>query len=508
MALARLRQALIAILLIVNAWLAPAWVQAQLLPALGDGAELSLGAEREFGERIVAELYRDPDYIADPVLQEYAQTMLAALLHAARERGELTNEMAERYAWQILLVRDRSVNAFALPGGFFGLHLGMIAVVATPDELASVLAHELSHVTQRHIARLIAQEKRQTPLMIGALILGALVASRSPDAGQAVMMGGSALAVQNQLNFSRDMEREADRVGFSLMRPAGYAPQGFVTMFDKLQAANRINDNGDWPYLRSHPLTSQRIADLHGRLPKGLPPAPPAPLVHAMMAARARVLMRPGIDAWRRWVVDAQAPELATRSLADRVGARTQGALAAVQLQEWALARRLVAALQADVRGDAPGTRQARLMAAELELDAGDATAALAALGNAGADASARPEMLLRTRVLLALGQAAPMAGVLQTWVTDHAHDAAAWQALAQVWHAQGQALRAVRAEGEAQAAHYDYAGAVDRFRAGQDLAHRSTGAQDYIEASIIDTRLRAVQSLLAQQTRERRVDQ
>lgn len=157
------------------------------------------------------------------------------------------------------------------------MHLGLIGVVSTRDELASVLAHELSHVTQRHIARLIAQQGKQTPLMIGSMILGALAASRSPDAAMAMMMGGQALAVQNQLNFSRDMEREADRMGYGLMAPAGFAPQGFVTMFDKLQQANRLNDNGSWPYLRSHPLTTERMADMHSRLPRGVAPAPALP---------------------------------------------------------------------------------------------------------------------------------------------------------------------------------------------------------------------------------------
>ncbi len=217
------------------------------------------------------------------------QTQWLALLAAARARGELSPELDERFAWEVLLGRDRSVNAFALPGGYLGVHLGLIGVVVSRDELASVLAHELSHVTQRHIARLMAQQSRQTPLMIGAMILGALAASKSPDAAQALAIGGQALVVQNQLNFSRDMEREADRVGYSLMAPAGFAPQGFVGMFDKLQQANRLNDNGSWPYLRSHPLTTQRIADMQSRLPPGASTLAPAPaLEHAMVSARAR----------------------------------------------------------------------------------------------------------------------------------------------------------------------------------------------------------------------------
>lgn len=249
--------------------------QAQLrLPTLGDGAATTTSDERRLGDRIIRSLYRDPDYIDDAVLQEYVEGIWQHLVDAARTRGELSDELEERFAWEILLGRDRSVNAFALPGGYLGVHLGLIGVVSTRDELASVLAHELSHVTQRHIARLIAQQGKQTPLMIGSMILGALAASRSPDAAMAMMMGGQALAVQNQLNFSRDMEREADRMGYGLMAPAGFAPQGFVTMFDKLQQANRLNDNGSWPYLRSHPLTTERMADMHSRLPRGVAPAP------------------------------------------------------------------------------------------------------------------------------------------------------------------------------------------------------------------------------------------
>ena len=261
-------KALAASLLIAFGVLQAPGIHAQpALPTLGDGLELTTSAERHIGDSIIRELYRDPDYVDDPVLQEYVQGIFQSLVVAARARGELSPELEERFAWEILLGRDRTVNAFALPGGYMGVHLGLIGVVASRDELASVMAHELSHVTQRHIARLMAQQQRTTPLMIGAMVLGALAASKSPNAGQALMVGGQALAVQNQLNFSRDMEREADRMGYGLMAPAGFAPEGFVSMFDKLQQANRLNDNGSWPYLRSHPLTTERMADMHARLP-------------------------------------------------------------------------------------------------------------------------------------------------------------------------------------------------------------------------------------------------
>jgi predicted Zn-dependent protease len=244
--------------------------QAQLnsnrLPNLGDGAEVPLGVERRLGESIAREIYRDPDYLDDPVLGDYVQSIWQPLLASARQRGELTPELEQQFAWEVSLIRDRSINAFALPGGYLGVHLGLISAVSSADELASVLAHELSHVTQRHIARMIAQQGKQGPMVMGAMILGMLAASRSVNsssisAANAVMVGGQAAAIQSQLNFSRDMEREADRVGYGVMTEAGYEPQGFVTMFEKLQQAARLNDNGSFPYLRSHPMTTERISD-------------------------------------------------------------------------------------------------------------------------------------------------------------------------------------------------------------------------------------------------------
>lgn len=496
--------ALVAPLLIaIFAGLALPAVAQSRLPTLGDGGALSTGAERRLGDSIVRALYRDPDYIDDPVLVEYVQTQWLTLLVAARERGELSPELDERFAWEVLLGRDRSINAFALPGGYLGVHLGLIGVVGSRDELASVLAHELSHVTQRHIARLISQQSTHTPMMLGAMILGALAASKSPQAAQALMVGGQAALVQNQLNFSRDMEREADRVGYSLMAPAGFEPQGFVGMFDKLQQANRINDNGSWPYLRSHPLTTQRIADMQSRQPPGTrATVSPPTLEHALVAARARVLSNPGIDVLRQWQAEPQSTGFSTLPLPHRAAALYAAALSASQLHETAAVPALLARLQNTVRGDANALRQAHFLAAEGALAAGDPEAALRpSPANVPLQ---RPELLLRTQALLRVGRAGEITGALQTWVVAHPRDASAWQWLASVWQAQGQTLRAVRAEAEAHAARYDYAAAVDRFKAGQDLARKSQAAADFVEASIIDTRLHTVQSLLREQATER----
>jgi beta-barrel assembly-enhancing protease len=472
------------------------------LPTLGDTSEMNASSERKLGERIARELYRDPDYIDDPVLDEYVQDIWKRLLAAARARGELTAELDERFAWQVLLGKDRIINAFALPGGWLGLQLGLVNVTATRDELASVLAHELSHVTQRHISRLMTQQNRQAPWVIGAMILGALAASKSPDAANALVSGGQALAIQNQLNFSRDMEREADRIGFGVMTQAGYEPQGFVAMFDKLQQAARLNDNGAFPYLRTHPMTTERMADMQSRQQlAGRPAAAEPDLVHAMMVGRARALSNPGVDGLRSYVVEADGAQMAGASRARQAGVVYAAALASAKLRDPAAAARLAGKLVGLTAGDAPATRLSALLAAEVALLAGNAAPAAALDAASGR----RPEVLLSSQARVNSGRAADASQRLQTWVALHPRDAQAWQLLAAAYTAQGQTLRAIRAEAEAQVAHLDYQAAMDRFKAAQELARKAgTGAGDHIEASIIDTRARQVESLLREQALER----
>ena len=475
------------------------------LPAMGDGAEMTAGAERQIGDRIIRELYRDPDYIEDPILAEYVQTIWQALLAAARVRGELPPEIDERFAWDILLGRDASINAFALPGGYLGLHLGLIGVVNSRDELASVLAHELTHVTQRHISRLMAQQNRQTPLMMGALILAALAASKSPEMANAVLTGSQALAAQNQLNFSRDMEREADRIGFNVMTQAGFEQRGFVTMFEKLQQASRLNDNGSFPYLRSHPLTTERIADMQARVPLIGPSAGPQDptMEHAMIAARARVLSYPGVDLLRAWTAEPELASFASLSPSRRAAVLYTASLSAERLRDYGRATALVRRLLALTTGNAAATRQARLLAIDIALAANNLGLANALLEPG--PATGRPELLQQAQLRTRQGQPELAIDPLQTWVATHPLDGAAWQALSVAYRAQNQILRAIRAEGEVQMAHRDYAGAVDRFKAARALSAKgSLDAADHFEASIIDTRLRLAESRLREQALER----
>lgn len=492
----------------------PAGAAAQnQLPALGDtaGDDFSVGTERKLGDQIMREIRRDPDYSDDPVLLEYLQSVFVPLVAAARQRGDIGADLDQRFAWEPFLVRDRSVNAFALPGGYIGVHLGLIGMTATRDELASVLAHELSHVTQRHIARSITTSKRQSLIGAAATILGVLAASRSStmDGANAIIAGGQAAQIQGQLNFSRDMEREADRIGFGVMTSAGFAGGGMAAMFEKLAQSSRLNDTSSgFPYLRSHPLTTERIGEARARLGTAPPVAPVSVLEHTAAQARARVLMDARTDALRRWQrrdADGSGP-----AVADKLAAAYESALASTLLRDWARAdaslAKAMALVQGSPRSDSRAERAVVLLAAQSQLERGDAARAEAALKPYIGEPT-RPVVLLSGRIALARQDEAALkrgAEELQSWVSGHPQDAEGWSMLGRVWDRLGQRLRSMRAEAEARLALGDLNGAVDRLRAGQRLA-RSGGAVDFIEASVIDARLRDVEAQRRQLMAEER---
>ena len=250
-----------AFLISAQSLLAPA--AAQNLPNLGgsEREDLSPIMERKLGEQIMRDIRRDRDYLNDAPTLEYLNGFGNGLVAARPEvRGEAG------YDFFFFPVRDPSLNAFALPGGFIGVHSGLLLAAQSESELASVLAHEIGHVSQRHIARMLGNQKQDMLVPLAAMVLGALAASKSPDLAMASMMGGQGYAIQRQLNFSRDAEREADRVGLQILGEGGFDTSGMVAFFGRLQNASRNYGDGAPAYLQSHPLTTERIADIQSRI--------------------------------------------------------------------------------------------------------------------------------------------------------------------------------------------------------------------------------------------------
>jgi predicted Zn-dependent protease len=251
---------LVAVLLVPRAFAQPVLSQgAAPLPDLGGAGDAAISPqmERRLGESIVRDIrFREPSYIDDPELSEYLGNLGARLTRASGARQD----------FEFFVLRDPTINAFALPGGFVGVHTGLINSADTESELASVLSHEIAHVTQRHIARMFGQQQQmQMPLMV-ALAAAILLGRSRPDLGSGAAAALQAGAVQTQLSYSRDYEREADRVGLQGLEAAGFDTRAMAMFFDKLQRSTRVSDDGSVPgYMRSHPVTSERIADVQNK---------------------------------------------------------------------------------------------------------------------------------------------------------------------------------------------------------------------------------------------------
>ena len=283
----RLIVALLSCALSLPPGVVPARAQAPELPALGDVAydDLSPANERRFGEQIMRQVRRDPAYLPDPDTRDYLNALGFRLVSVSPARY---------MDFEFFAVRDPMLNAFAFPGGFIGVHTGLVLGSVNESELASVLAHEIGHVEQRHIARMLAKQRDGTFIAIGALLLALLAArsgsSSSGDAAQAAIMAGQAAAVQQQLNFSREAEREADRVGFQTLLSAGFDPTAMSSFFTRLQQGTRIYESAAPEYLRTHPLTVERLSDIQNRAREARARPRPDSLDFLLVRARLRVL--------------------------------------------------------------------------------------------------------------------------------------------------------------------------------------------------------------------------
>nr|WP_231570326.1 M48 family metalloprotease [Achromobacter sp. RTa] len=243
-----------------------AWAQPVGLPSMGaaSATELSPMLERSLGQAIMAQGRRDPTYIDDPELSQYLTTMGRKL--ASYAPGGVPDV-------EMFGVRDPEINAFAMPGGYIGVNTGLIVSSASESELAAVLAHEIGHVVQRHIARGMTQQNQNGMLMLASLA-GALLAALAGGGGNlavGVAAFGQAAAINRQLGFSRDAEREADRAGFQMLTKAGYDAQGMSQMFARLMNASRLNEGaGGGSWASTHPLSIERMSDVQNRV-RGLP---------------------------------------------------------------------------------------------------------------------------------------------------------------------------------------------------------------------------------------------
>jgi predicted Zn-dependent protease len=231
------------------------------LPDLGDVSQTSLSPlqERQIGQQSMLQIRASRQFLDDVEVNDYLNQIGSRLVENSTEPS---------LDFEFFAVNDNSVNAFAMPGGFVGVNTGLLLITQNESELASVLAHEISHVTQHHYARLLSGTQGDSLASMAAIAVAILAARNSPEASQAAIVGAQARAVQRQLDFTREHEQEADRFGLDLLQKSGFNTHAMPEFLERLQHATRLLEGNAPNYLRTHPITSDRIADIENRVSK------------------------------------------------------------------------------------------------------------------------------------------------------------------------------------------------------------------------------------------------
>jgi len=229
------------------------------LPELGDASQTVLTPldEKRIGEQIMRDVSASDEVVQDVEIIDYLNSLGNRLVSAGSDKQQKFN---------FFVVQDNSINAFAMPGGVVGVHTGLILATHNESELASVLGHEIGHVTQHHMARMLASQKYDTFKNIAGIALALLVARANPDLASGALTTSAAVGIQNQLDYTREHEREADRVGLQILEGGGFDVRAMPAFFSTLQRGTRFSEGSAPSFLRTHPLTSERIADVVNRV--------------------------------------------------------------------------------------------------------------------------------------------------------------------------------------------------------------------------------------------------
>lgn len=237
----------------------PLLARADGLPDLGDVSQelISPQMERQIGEQSMFQIRSSKSYMDDPEISDYLNELGERLVSNSPEPGQ---------PFEFFAIDDNAINAFALPGGFVGVNTGLLLLAQDESELASVLSHEISHVTQHHYARMVSGTRYDSLAALATLAVAILAARNSPQSATAGIVGAQAGVIQRQLNFTREHEQEADRIGLGILEKSGFDTRAMPAFFERMQKATQLMEGNTPSYLRTHPVTVERIADVDNRV--------------------------------------------------------------------------------------------------------------------------------------------------------------------------------------------------------------------------------------------------
>ena len=462
----------------------PTQTPTQALPDLGEESQAMATPfqERKLGEMVVHQIRSAGAYLDDPEVNDYLNELGHRLVAAVPEGKQ---------DFEFFAVNDPTINAFALPGGFVAVHTGLILLTQSESELAAVLAHEISHVTQHHYIRTLAAQQRSMLLSLAALALAIAAArSNSSSSGQmasAGIAGAQALAIQTQINYTRDHEYEADRIGFQRLDAAGFDVNAMAALMSRMQKATQFSDSGAPSYLRSHPVTYERIAEAQARAfskpYRQVPDSLDFQLVRALLKSYAGTPQ----DA-----VAYFTAALTDRKFNDEVAVRYGLVASQLRAADYKQAKAELAALEKI----APPHPMIEAMAGHVLMEAGDLDKAIERFRAALVRYPNKLQLVYDyPEALLKAGRAREAAAFLDREIPRFPGNGPLHRLAAKAYAELGKKLEQYRHQGEYYAWQGDLKGAVVQF----ELAAKA-GDGDFYQSSVVETRLRALRRELVEQ--------
>lgn len=445
------------------------------LPDLGDVSQAVLTPlqERQIGQQSMMQIRAGNQLLDDAEIDDYINRLGARLVENSTEPA---------LGFEFFALDDYNVNAFAMPGGFIGVNKGLLLTVQSESELAAVLSHEIAHVTQHHLARMLAGQRGDTLTSIAAMAVAILAARSNPDASQAVLLGSQAQSIQRQLNFTRAHEQEADRIGLDILQKSGFNSHAMPEFLNRLQTATRLLEGNMPGYLRTHPITSDRIADIENRVQQRPFRLVPDSLDFQLVRAKLIAAQKNTADAIA-YFSDALGAQKYGNPVAQRYGL----VVALLRKNETERADSELAILRKQVKNNA----MIETLAGRVKRNSGDKTDALAFYRTAVRNFPQHRALLYDyADLLLQSGQAETAVKLLAGQIARHPGDVRLYDLQARGYAQSGKRLE----QHQAQAYSYVWQGNLHAAIEQLELAKQAGGS--FYQMSTIESELRELREL------------
>jgi len=476
--IANLRRCCGLLLLCLLPWQGALAEDAVKLPDIGATAQAYLSSEQErrLGEAFMRSIRNTLPLVTDPEVDDYIQNLGYRLLANSDFSGQ---------KFTFFVVKSPVINAFAGPGGHIGIHSGLILITQSEAELASVMAHEIAHVTQRHIARAVEATAKMNLPMAAALITAIVLGRQDAKLGTAALAAATAGNIQKQINFTRSNEKEADRIGVHILAAAGFDPRSMPLFFARMQKASGAAENPQFEFLRTHPVTTSRIADTRNRAEQF--PATPAAesLNYELIKAKLEVFTAKD----PQHSVESFAARLRNKAQAPSLAQRYGYALALLRSGDHEAARATAEKLVAEH----PDKIAFQILLAQTELAGGDRQQALRRYQN---QLSLNPLnqalTLLYAKALVQSGEAQRAANLLNEYLHQRQASPLLYSLLAQAENNAGHVISAHQALAEFYYLNGETSSAINQLR----IALRTARDKGSARTAQIEVRLKKLKEL------------